>query len=98
VIDFKGFLSTWTVCVILAWFVLVYRCQGLCFSHPSSNPEGNIMQVSNTDNYIVVDTCNGLKIVECNTRNYFNDKYAVQFIGTYEQCKVEVSRLKVLEY
>lgn len=43
--------------------------------------------------YLVVDTYNGLKIVVCNQKNFFNSDYAVQFCGTMSECKAEIKRL-----
>lgn len=43
--------------------------------------------------YLVVDTYNGLKIVVCNQKNFFNSDYAVQFCGTMLEYKAELKRL-----
>lgn len=43
--------------------------------------------------YLLVDTADGLKIVVANNKNYFNSDYAVQLVGTKEECKAEMKRL-----
>jgi len=48
--------------------------------------------------HLLVDTETGLRIVKANCRNFFNHGYAVQFVGTEEQCKAEKKRLKNLNY
>jgi hypothetical protein len=48
------------------------------------------------ETYMIVDTENGLKIVKCNKRNFFSSDYAVQFIGTGLECKIELARLQDL--
>lgn len=48
--------------------------------------------------YLLVDTETGLRIVQATQRNYFNSAYAVQFVGTLDQCKAERKRLRSLTY
>lgn len=48
------------------------------------------------ETHLVVDTVSGLKIVRATSRNFFNSAYAVQFVGSEEECKKELKRLKNL--
>ena len=48
------------------------------------------------NSHMVVDTMNGLKIVRANSRNFFSSSYAVQFVGSEDECKKELKRLKNL--
>lgn len=48
--------------------------------------------------HMVVDTHSGLKIIPLTRGNFFSGLYAVQFLGTKEECEKELARLKGLEY
>ena len=50
--------------------------------------------LENIVTHLVVDTETGLRIVQATQQNYFNSAYAVQFVGTLDQCKAEVKRLR----
>lgn len=43
--------------------------------------------------HLLVDTANGLRIVKAIERNFFNPSYAVQLVGSLEECKAEKKRL-----
>lgn len=43
--------------------------------------------------YLLVDTESGLKIVVANDCNFYNSDYAVQLVGTKEECKAEMKIL-----
>ncbi len=43
--------------------------------------------------HLLVDTATGLKIVQATPRNFCNSNYAVQLVGTKEECKAEMKRL-----
>lgn len=47
--------------------------------------------------YMVVDTERGLKIVVASQRNFSYSGYAVQFIGTKEECENEKLMLAKLD-
>lgn len=49
-------------------------------------------------NYLLVDTESGLKIVPATDENFFNSNYAVQIVGTKDECKDEKKRLTELEF
>ena len=48
--------------------------------------------------HLLVDTETGLKIVQATPRNFCNSNYAVQLVGTKEQCQAERKRLLAAEF
>jgi hypothetical protein len=47
---------------------------------------------------MVVDSARGLEIVRATYRNYLNGNFAVQYVGSVQECKQEKARLKQLEF
>lgn len=45
------------------------------------------------NSHLLVDTANGLRIVKATNRNFFNSDYAVQLVGTEQECRAELKRL-----
>ena len=52
---------------------------------------------ASTNEFMVVETVSGLRIVKCNDRNFFSSAYSVQFLGDKDECKAEKTRLLAME-
>jgi len=47
--------------------------------------------------YMLVDTAKGLKVIKCTQSAFFSEQYAVQMVGSQEDCLREKMRLKALD-